>query len=275
LDPELHPTLKSALTNVVCAISACSAAGPIFEPLSITATKAAEIFATRARSAYLHYTREEDQPTTLNVVKVAAILAAYEMYCSPGIKGWATVGEAVRLSYDIRLDQLDSNSHLASTFMSDEEAEESRYVWWSVYSLDVYASSTLMRPFAITSTSINTALVSLTEDQFKMGHIKPSRRLFLPSDPVEIQVMALSLDHNDPLGTQTLYLLIITFGRYLSNLRREQLDGMEVDTKSNLIQNTLATFRFSIPRNFIDSQICFSDLHLRLTRIEIVLLLEL
>jgi hypothetical protein len=212
----------------------------------------------------------------LTIIKVAAILAFYDLSSSPGIKCWSMVGEAVRLAYDMRLDQLDSKCHLTSSFMSVETAKDARYVWWCIYTLDCYASSTLMRPFAVTNDRINTALVRSHEDPSKGSSDDHVQAIFLPSNLIELQKTALSLDHDDPTNTQILFLLVLSLGRLVANLRREQLDGANnIEVRSNTIENAFASVRLSIPDDFLNCRNRSDDEYLRLTRTEIVMIIEL
>ncbi|KAH7129576.1 hypothetical protein B0J13DRAFT_564280 [Dactylonectria estremocensis] len=239
--------VRLALIQAVCAVSVTSARG--VRNMSVTSRReAASSFAKRAKSAFLRRVLEQDLPVTLNIVKIAAILAAYELTCSPGGKGWSMVGETVRLAYDMGLDQVDGSQHIGTALLSLQEAEEQRYVWWCVYALDTYVSSTLMRPFAITDTAMKTALVGVAGRDNSHELVET---FFLPSDPVKLQMKIQSLDHSRPQSPEILNLLLLSMVRLISALRRQQLEGEEVGQGLELIRNLLASWWFSLPEDFL------------------------
>ncbi|TVY61454.1 Citrinin biosynthesis transcriptional activator ctnR [Fusarium oxysporum f. sp. cubense] len=269
--PEVHDHVRSVLIQAVCAISVTSARE--LGHMSVASRcEAANTFAKRAKSAFLRNILEKDIPVTLSMVKIASILAAYELICSPSTKGWYMVGEAVRLAYDIGLDQVDSGQQLYRGVILPTEIEEKRYIWWCVYALDTYASSTLFRPFGITNKGIKTALIGVMElDNQK----RLSETVFLPSDPLGLQIAIQSLDHSRPQSPKVLKLLLLSMVRQISTLRKNQLEGEEVGQSLDLIRNLLASYWFSLPDDFEHCPAARGHLYTKKLWIDITILAHL
>ncbi|KAL5610616.1 hypothetical protein FOBRF1_006733 [Fusarium oxysporum] len=235
--------VRSVLIQSVCAISVSSASGLIHMSVE-SRREAASTFAKRAKSAFLRLVLESEDPVTLATVKIACILSAYELTCSPSNKGWYMVGEAVRLAYDIGLDHIDSCQQFDAGVLNHTEIEEQRYVWWCVYALDTYASATLMRPFGITDKVIRTAFVGAAE---RDNPEELSDTVFLPSDPVSLQIAIESLDDSQSQNPKVLMLLLLSILRQVLTVRRQQLEGEAVGQNLDLMRNLLASYWFSLP----------------------------
>jgi hypothetical protein len=209
----------------------------------------ASTVAKRAKSALLRLVLEEEAPVTLELVKAAIILSAYELTCSSGVNGWYMVGQTVRLAYDMGLDHLDDGQQFGAGMLLPEDIEEQRHVWWCVYALDTYVSATLMRPFGVTETVIKTALVGHGPQHTIEG---PFTATFLPSDPVELQIAIQSLDYYAPQSPKVLTLLLLSMLRQVSALRRRQFQGEQIKHSLELVRNCLASCWFSLPSDLLE-----------------------
>lgn len=110
---------------------------------------------------------DKDSPSTrlsLDDFRQACLLAFYAFHQYPGERAWMRIGHLTRRAYQCGLHQIDNRDRCLAfdhnNPMSDEQAEEWRYVWWCIYCLDSYSNITAATPFVVEIESVKTALVT-------------------------------------------------------------------------------------------------------------------
>lgn len=251
--PDTSPQLKSALKDAVSAVVSNFTTARTWIMSPEDPKKIANQFYIQALSFLNSYLSRQDFRPSLDLIKLTLLISIFDQMCSSSSNAWYMTGLAVRLSYDIGLDCVDDPSFgQGGTLMSDKE--ECRWVWWCVYTLDTYTSTTLLRPFAITDDEIRTALVSSTTDEFKSGNGGTNEPLrFVSNDLLEIQSAFQMVDFNNPVGIFQIYLLALALGRSVARLRRSLLAGKNENHRIELHQNVLSTVWFSLPESLFDT----------------------
>src|ERR1700722_10776168 len=107
---------------------------------------------------------DKDSPSTrlsLDDFRQACLLAFYAFHQYPGERAWMRIGHLTRRAYQCGLHQIDNRDRCLAfdhNPVSDEQAEERRYVWWCIYCLDSNSNITAATPFVVEIESVKTAL---------------------------------------------------------------------------------------------------------------------
>ncbi|KAB5511189.1 hypothetical protein GE09DRAFT_1160056 [Coniochaeta sp. 2T2.1] len=97
---------------------------------------------------------------SLDDFRQACLLAYYEFHEHPGERAWLGVGHLTRKAYYCGLHQLDNHDLCDDNADDDDDKDEWRYVWWSIFCLDSYSNITAASPFVIHIESIKTSLIT-------------------------------------------------------------------------------------------------------------------
>jgi hypothetical protein len=108
----------------------------------------------------------------LNTVKQECLLAVFEYAHSPVLKAWKQAGIMTRAAIGYGLHKLEDLSNQGS--FTDAEMEECRFVWWTIWKLDVCFNGLASTPLGLDDRFTNTYLVSTTIDDFTTGNVQPS-----------------------------------------------------------------------------------------------------
>jgi len=189
---------------------------------------------------------------TLDDVKTACLLALYEYTTYPGRKAWLSAGRLARLSYGLRLHQIDC----PSSIIPDEEREEWRFVWWAVWRLDSTINVIATTPFGIDSQSIGTALVSTSVADFTSGIVKKSTQTFLQTDPVRGWEVVQELQSLDPGDGSHVYLLGVALLRGVSLCQQRLNTNPAADQLSNMVclKNAFLHLRVVLPSWYFSTE---------------------
>ncbi|KAF2013871.1 hypothetical protein BU24DRAFT_424906 [Aaosphaeria arxii CBS 175.79] len=114
---------------------------------SINGSRRGDEFAEYAKQLYQGL-REEPEPSF--TWAQGCVLLAFHIYTSgPTHQGWMLIGVCSRLVYEFGLSNLDSADWEPINSVEHIDKEELRRVWWSVYELDMFASSISLQPYSI------------------------------------------------------------------------------------------------------------------------------
>jgi hypothetical protein len=104
---------------------------------------------------------------SLDQFRKSCILAFYEFHQFPGHQAWIRVGKLTRMAYRIGLDRLENlrARHTEWRFLSKEDLDEWRAVWWCIYHLDSYSNLSSGTPFLIDEDLVDTAMITLNTAQ--------------------------------------------------------------------------------------------------------------
>jgi hypothetical protein len=110
----------------------------------------------------------------LNTVKQECLLAVFEYAHSPGLKAWKQAGVMTRAAIGYGLHKVEDLSNRRS--FTDAEMEECRFVWWTIWKLDVCFNGLASTPLGLDDRFTNTYLVSTTIEDFTAGNVQPSTK---------------------------------------------------------------------------------------------------
>ncbi|PYI05429.1 hypothetical protein BO78DRAFT_371111 [Aspergillus sclerotiicarbonarius CBS 121057] len=91
-------------------------------------------------------------PPPLSLLQAMVLTCFYELTGSAAGSGWRSIGSLVRVAYELRLHLLDTDNeghYMPVNVKHWSLKEERRRVWWAIWELDVFASTTRRLPTAI------------------------------------------------------------------------------------------------------------------------------
>jgi hypothetical protein len=99
---------------------------------------------------------------SLDQFRKSCILAFYEFHQFPGHQAWLRIGKLTRMAYRIGLDRLENlrTRHPEWGFLSKEDMDEWRAVWWCIYYLDSYSNLSSGTPYLINEDLVDTAMIT-------------------------------------------------------------------------------------------------------------------
>ena len=195
--------------------------------------------------------------STLDDFRLAALLAFYELYEIPGERSLNRIVHLTRKAYQRGISQLD-NPNQSSIFhyseVSDEELEDWRAVWWSLYCLDSFSNLLAGTPFLIEKESIKAALVS-TAPATDAPTLERSTKIFLPADCSLLPSSIKAIFSQPGDANQSIRILAVTLLREAAMLRRlmVQSPAESLRTRITALESHLAAVRDALPPTYMDA----------------------
>ena len=195
--------------------------------------------------------------STLDDFRLAALLAFYELYEKPGERSLNRIAHLTRKAYQRGLSQLD-NPNQFSIFryseVSDEELEDWRAVWWSLYCLDSFSNLLAGTPFLIEKESIKAALVS-TAPATDAPTLERSTKIFLPADCSLLPSSIKAIVSQPGDANRSIRTLAVTVLREAAMLRRLMVQSPteSLRTRITALESHLAAIRDALPPNYMDA----------------------
>ena len=195
--------------------------------------------------------------STLDDFRLAALLAFYELYEKPGERSLNRIAQLTRKAYQRGLSQLD-NPNQFSIFryseVSDEELEDWRTVWWSLYCLDSFSNLLAGTPFLIEKESIKAALVS-TAPAADAPTLERSTKIFLPADCSLLPSSIKAIVSQPGDANRSIRTLAVTVLREAAMLRRLMVQSPteSLRTRITALESHLAAIRDALPPNYMDA----------------------
>ena len=195
--------------------------------------------------------------STLDDFRLAALLAFYELYERPGERSLKTIAHLTRKAYQRGLPQLD-NPNRCSVFRysecSEDELEDWRAVWWSLYYLDSFSNLLSGTPFLIEKESIQAALVSTAPIPLSTAPHE-SDKIFLPADcgllPLTIKAI---IKHGGSVN-RSIRILAVTLLREAGMLRRLMVQSPSESLRIRItaLESHFTAIQDALPSGFMDA----------------------
>lgn len=195
---------------------------------------------------------------SLDQFRKACLLAFYEFHQFPGRQAWMRIGKLIRTAYWIGLDRIES---LRSSLpywreMSQNDLDDWRLVWWSVYRLDSYANLSAGTPFLIDETMLNTALV---REQFlnDLQQSQPRRQeeFYLPSKPDHLwELLPAIASVSQQTSLFTIHIITTTATRQVGRVLRLSMLRPQEDCNASItdMERRLSVLRLALPTNYLN-----------------------
>jgi hypothetical protein len=146
----------------------------------------------------------------LDQFRKSCLLAMYDFHQNPGNQSWARVGRLVRMAYRQGLDRLERLRSLWPDWaaVSEEDMDEWRAIWWSIYQLDSYSNLASGTPYMIDESLVSTSFMITTET------------VLLPSQPADVwQLLPVLTSKQEGLHAN-IHFVTITVLRQVGRIRR-------------------------------------------------------
>lgn len=193
-------------------------------------------------------TKTSTRPGTidLNAAKKECLLTVYEYIQFPGHEAWSQAGRMTRTAIGCGIHQIDSPKMKCD--MTEDEREECRFVWWTVYKLDAIFNGIALTQLGINDDLICTFLPSTSIEDFTADLLRPSAKERLQTGPRGFEQV---LRHNGPdqdVDCERIYIRLTALTRQSNVLRcllglnsrtehRDQLSN--IASACHLIQSSL------------------------------------
>ncbi|KAI0599777.1 hypothetical protein F4775DRAFT_549810 [Biscogniauxia sp. FL1348] len=207
--------------------------------------------------ALLKTTSDHDSSSTrisLDEFKRDCILVYYEFHQYPGPSSWMKINGLTRRAQLMGLNQID-NPELCSAFdmalVTEDEIEDWRSLFWCIYSLDCYSNVTCGAPFMIDLDSINTALVSRSNNDDGDVPLSVSR-IYLPDEPDRLWKTVQDIVSSGCAVDYNIHMVTTTMLRQTGKILRLRTEGKRLPDQILAIKNTLATIRLSLPPRYLN-----------------------
>lgn len=202
-----------------------------------------------------------ERPVTLDDIREAFLTTFHEYSHLPGRKAWAKMGVLARMAQGYGLHKIDSpRSRLT---LAEDEREEQRQIWWSIWKLDTYSNTVASTPFLLDVENMCTFLPSTSIEDFTAGRIGPSSQILLNPGPGYIETLFSAIQLEDAIGGQNLFIVVNSLLREASAYRRRLmlnpsasiLDGLAAVANSCSYVRLGLSSSYSHPsRNFMTNE---------------------
>lgn len=207
-------------------------------------------------------TETSTRPDTidLNAVKKECLLAVYQYIQFPGHEAWSQAGRMTRTAIGCGIHQIDSPKMKCD--MTEEEREESRFVWWTIYKLDTCFNGIALTQLGINDNLICTFLPSISIEDFTANSLRPSSKECLQTGPRGFEQVLRRDQPDQDVDCESIYVRITALLRESHvlrcllglNFRAEHRDQLSnIVSACHLIQSSLPGW-FHGPARRIEQQ---------------------
>ena len=142
--------------SILCAMSA-----KVLGPVSFWSAASADLLLKELMKDATIEDSMPGDPQALDSFRAACLLAFYGFHQCPGQNTWMRISLLTRKAYQFELHQIDHGddiSKFGDKFMTEDEIEDWKQVWWCIYCLDSYSSFSTGTPYLVELESLNTSL---------------------------------------------------------------------------------------------------------------------
>lgn len=239
---ELPPELGGVLLAAMFAYSARFVNDNDVNPTitSDSNIKPARFYGLAADAGHAQLRKCGNKPPPLSLVQSLILTTFYELVGSLRGVAWRSLGTVIRVAYELQLHMVDSplpqSSHISGSNESERwiRAEERRRAWWTIWELEVFATTIRKCPSGIDQRE-HTTWLPVGDSQWFSGHVTPSCPLEI--DPTK-RWKALQTSGND--CSSAWYIVINSLMRDAHRLSIHTIPPKQVLEETDLSQQTQA-----------------------------------
>lgn len=189
-----------------------------------------------------------DAPS-LDQFRRAYLLAFYEFHQFPGHHSWLRIGRVTRMAYRIGLDRLDHIRVLYPDWstISDEDIQEWRALWWSIYRIDTYSNLASGTPYLIDDADIHTSFNFSQTNGASWG-------VFLPPHLDDLSRLLPVITPDPQTFLNNIHIITIVAMRQAGLVIRMHLlrQPEEIVAQVAKVERQLTTLRISLPPGWLN-----------------------
>lgn len=244
--------IGTGLSSIIYAISA-----RIFGPPSLFDQETLELSLSYLADTCSVEVESPAEPLALDVFRSACLLAFYNFHQHPGEKAFIKIALLSRKAYQCGLHQIDNEGNRTSfdwNLISDDGTEDWRHVWWCVFCLDSYSSSSIAAPFSVEIENVKTALLGTSIQGTQDSITARSGPSFIPPDQTQLWKAVQDLDCRTLYYNFNFHMILTVFLKEAVNVFRLQKQNPSDTLKQRILclQGDLCAIRLALPRHYTD-----------------------
>lgn len=208
----------------------------------------------------------------LNEMRKICLTSFYEFHQFPGHQAWEKIGKLVRTAYWMGLDRLDDPDRLtldlpaaglidgASQTFRDEDIDEWRLLWWTIYGLDSYANFAAGMPYMVHEDTAATQLLRSVNGANDSADSSSDRGdgLYLNSDLRQLRLLIpVVAGVQDSTRLFNLHLVTIAALRRVKKGLEQRFNYRHRKTNAEIqystsLERELNALRLTLPANYLN-----------------------